>query len=243
MYRVVSMFLQVYTATVSILIAGQSNAVAQPFDGISNPDNQSLAIMTYRGKSWYIADGDDKYSEAFIGQLGLSLAKKYVDGGDRRVNVINSGVNGACIEYLGSSGEPYITALKKATYAGILDNIELVVWFQGECDARYYRGTDYYVSEFRELHDSFFADYPRLERIVIVKISHGCNTPDLQVDGIRLAQEVIAASMPTVDIVDIDDVAKTSDNCHYPYVGYQEIASRIYNIVNSRTYYFPIIVK
>jgi hypothetical protein len=92
------------------LISGQSNSVANSYNGLANPVYADSFIRSYGSSSpgasgalndtgWYVANGDGLYNKGCVGQWGLVFARRILDSTGIPVCIINAGVGGTPITF------------------------------------------------------------------------------------------------------------------------------------------------
>uniref|UniRef100_A0A6M3L4B9 Sialate O-acetylesterase domain-containing protein n=1 Tax=viral metagenome TaxID=1070528 RepID=A0A6M3L4B9_9ZZZZ len=213
------------------LISGQSNAVSQMYEGSAAEDISDNTITYNYG--WRIAQGDIRGID-FVGQWPIHLAK--LTGGN--VSIINNSVGAKPIDFFMPGGDNYTTGLARVNASGA--EIKKIFWFQGESDALNKMGATEYADKLAVIIEGWQADYPGAE-IIIILIGYGCGSDNVWIDEIRAGQ-IEAATAHSLKTIDVSDVKKHTDNCHYSYTGYSEIAELIYDeLFHTHKYFFPIV--
>lgn len=229
------------------LISGQSNSVANSYNGLANPVYQDSFIRSYGSSSysaavtlsdsgWYPADGDKFYTKACVGQWGLVFARHVLDSTGIPVCIINAGVGGTPITYHQKNiynsedlNTNYGRMLYRAKKAGLHDKIRGIFWFQGESDGS---NAQLHDSLFRKMHADWFKDYTGLEKIAVVQVRNGCGGPSLE---LREKQRLMKNMGRTV-VISANGL-NTHDGCHYWFKdGYEKLGVLLFHQLKTTLY-------
>lgn len=220
----------------SFIINGQSNAYAAKQNGSTSAAfNEGPDILTKFAGSFVEAKGGDLIENASIGQWGITLARLMLDevGGNA---VVFQGSNAAQVdnhiaEYLPGAGSGNYNTLKARVDASELEP-RWLIWSQGESDFDTLEPD--YLSRFTTLHAAWLADFPSLEKIVIIKIVEPI-TGGLSSVPVGGAQRTAAATLDRVVLMSVDDLAVLTagwNGIHFLYEqGYREHANRLLSIL------------
>lgn len=231
----------------AFLISGQSNSVANSYNGLANPVYGDSFIRSYGSSSpgvagalndtgWYVADGDGIYTKGCIGQWGLVFARYILDSASIPVCIINAGVGGTPITF--HQKNPYNTEdlnsnygrmLYRARKAGIYDKIRGIFWFQGESDGS---NAVLHDSLFRKMHADWFKDFPGLERVAVVQVRNGCGGPTLE---LREKQRLFK-NLNRTHVISANGL-NWHDGCHYWFKnGYEKLGVLLFHQLKTALY-------
>lgn len=240
------------------LISGQSNSVANRYNGFANPVYQDSLIRSFGSSSpgavpattdtgWYVADGDGLYNKGCIGQWGLVMARKLLDSLGVPVCIVNAGVGGTPITFHQKSvinpydpNTNYGRMLTRSDKSGLRSFMRGILWFQGESDGA---NAALHDSLFRVMHLDWLRDYPAIRKIYIVQVRSGCGAPTLQ---LREKQRLLGSLNKCVAFT--ANGLNTHDGCHYWFTnGYEQLGLQLYRALASDVYgrphvaaYFPL---
>ncbi len=229
------------------LITGQSNSVANAYNGFANPLYQDSFIRSFGSSypsafaalndtGWYKADGDGLYIKACVGQWGLVFARKILDSAGIPVCIINAGVGGTPISFHQKNplnGEDlnsnYGRMLYRAKKAGLHDKIRGIFWFQGESDGS---NAQLHDSLFRKMWTDWIKDYSGLEKIAVVQVRTGCGAPSME---LREKQRRMQELNKTV-VISANGL-NTHDGCHYEFKdGYEKLGLLLFHQLKTSLY-------
>lgn len=240
------------------LITGQSNSVANQYNGASNPGYHDSFVRSYGNSypspayaagdsTWYLADGDGVYNKGCTGQWGLVLGRKIADTFGVPVCLINAGVGGTPITFHQKNvsnptdlNSNYGRMLYRARASGLSKNIRGIFWFQGESDGA---NAQLHDSLFRTMHRHWMMDYPALEKVYVVQVRTGCGNPSLELrEKQRLLKDLNRCESFTANGLN------AHDGCHYGFVnGYEKLGLQLFAAMRSDLYkqarndnYFPL---
>lgn len=234
------------------LISGQSNSVANRYNGSANPGYQDSLIRSFGSSApnaaaatadtgWYVADGDGLYNRGCIGQWGLVMARKLVDSLGVPVCIINAGVGGTPIAFHQKSkinpydpNTNYGRMLTRSEKSGLRSYIRGILWFQGESDGA---NAALHDSLFRVMHLDWLRDYPAIRKIYVVQVRSGCGSPTLQ---LREKQRLMGNLSKCVAFT--ANGLNSHDGCHYWFVnGYEQLGLQLYRAVATDIYGRPFV--
>ena len=229
------------------LISGQSNSVANSYNGLSNPVYADSFIRSYGSSSpgvagalndtgWYIANGDGLYNKGCIGQWGLVFARRILDSTGIPVCIINAGVGGTPITFHQKNtlnpedlNSNYGRLLYRAKKAGVYDRLRGIMWFQGESDGSL---ANLHDSLFRKMHADWFRDFPGLERVAVVQVRSGCGGPTLE---LREKQRLLK-NLNRTHVLSANGLNK-HDGCHYWFKdGYETLGILLFQQLKTALY-------
>jgi hypothetical protein len=234
------------------LINGQSNAVAEDFDGKatfqsrwirSYGSSSLLAVECEADTSWGLAQGTNIYSHMAIGIWGLELGKNISEQYGIPVGIINGAVKGTPIEHhYRSHANPanlnsiYGRLLYRAQKADVINAVKAIFWYQGESDTD--PSYQSYISDFGNVLWAWHQDFPSLERIYVFQISPSQADCGFGYQSqLREKQRQLAANYSEVSLMSTSGIeGHYNDGCHYSYEGYKNIANWILPLV-ARHYY------
>ncbi|MCA9601549.1 MAG: hypothetical protein KC417_05985, partial [Myxococcales bacterium] len=217
-----------------LVVQGQSNAVAQMYDGSASA-NESEFIRSVGspenpgGRTWAKAVGDTVTDDGFIGQWPLRMARTLVDTHRVPLAVFNGGKSGQPIAYFQrddttpTANNNYGQLLSRLRDLGLTDSVRAILWYQGESDAS--DNALVHVAGFVALRDDWHSDYPNLERIYVTQIRNGC---------VLFALEIREAQRRFPDLYEDIRVMSTTNLpghqgafCHYAFKnGYETLGQR-----------------
>lgn len=229
------------------LISGQSNSVANSYNGLSNTYYRDSFIRSYGSSSpgvagalndsgWYAADGDGIYSKGCVGQWGLVFARHILDSTGIPVCIINAGVGGTPITFHQKNllnaedlNTNYGRMLYRARKAGLHDKIRGIFWFQGESDGS---NAVLHDSLFRKMHGDWLKDYKGIEKVAVVQVRNGCGGPSLE---LREKQRLMKNMGRTV-VISANGLNK-HDGCHYWFKdGYEKLGILLFHQLKTPLY-------
>jgi len=218
-----------------ILITGQSNSVANSYNGLANSSYSDSFIRSFGNSTyiesdaandlqWHLADGDGYYSSGCIGQWGLVLAKQIIDSAKVPIGIINNGVGGTPIDYhkknysspmdLKSS---YGRQLYRASKCYVANEARYMMYYQGESDGSNAKLHD---SLFKIMHRDWLIDYPGLLKVYVVQVRDGCGSPSLQLREVQRQFEFKLSRTRTLTVNGFNG----HDGCHFGFAnGYQSL--------------------
>ncbi len=209
-----------------ILITGQSNAVANAYNGLANTKYRDSFIRSFGTAStaagvvaadtnWYVANGDGYYAQGTVGQWALIMAKHMVDSMKVPVGIINNAVGGTPISYhKKNTSNPldlntsYGRHLYRSTKAEVKNKARFMFYYQGESDGAAAKLHD---SLFKIMHRDWRLDYPALEKIYVVQVRGGCGSPSL---ALREAQRQFEFVLPITRTLTVNGF-NGHDGCHF----------------------------
>jgi lysophospholipase L1-like esterase len=220
-----------------ILINGQSNSI---FGGSTDSDP---FIKTF-GLNYSQDKKDTFFTPAIatgygggpnIGAWGMQLAKNIVNNHKVPVCVINGGVGGTTIQQHQRNDlnpyEPngiYGSLLYRANQSKLAHSAKILFWYQGESNA-----TPQYFENFQALYQDWKNDYPKLQKIYVVQIHHGCGTGDNS--GVREVQRNLPKSYQDITVMSTNGLPE-HDGCHYSVNGYKKLAEWLTPLVERDFY-------
>ena len=236
----------------AFLIAGQSNARARNWDDppIANT-YMSKWVRSYGSTSydkttflscdtWGDGEGEAIESDYGIGQWALRLGNYISENLLLPVAFINGAVGGREIKELMANESNhedintwYGRALIRAKKSELVNHIKTIFWFQGEAENEF---TDDYQSDFATLLTSWEEDYPALESVYVLQTRKGCGVPDGSM--LMELQRQLQERHSKVTLVSTTNLQGYL-GCHYSFQGYEEIASRLYNLLLRDIYNDP----
>lgn len=223
------------------LIQGQSNAVAQMFNGSANANQNSFirsfgtsdtsGAATTADMSWHIADGDGRYRSGSIGQWGLRLSRLLFDTYHVPVAVLNGGHMGKGIDWFKRNDAApdtlntnYGRLLFRAQQAEIASAVRAMFWMQGESDGA---AAQFHENGFFALYDDWKIDYPNLEKIYVTQVRAGCGSPSLD---LRDRQRRFADARNDIAVMSSNGL-DGHDGCHYAFTdGYQKLGENLFRL-------------
>lgn len=231
------------------IIQGQSNAVANAYNGLSNPSYQDSWIRSFGNSSpnatisssdslWRIANGDGIYGAGCIGQWGLVMAKTLSDSFGIPIAIINGAVGGTSVKYHQRySPDPanintcYGRLLTRMRKAGLANKVRGIFWFQGESD-----GTNPVLHDtlFRKLYSDWMKDYKGMEQNYLVQVrSGGCGNPTPVMLEIQRQFEFSLSKLKVISSNGLNG----HDGCHYAFKnGYQQLGLQFAAMVGRDLY-------
>jgi len=237
------------------IIQGQSNAVAELYDGSTNANTSNFIRVYASGTSsddallannaWYIGQGDGgNASNGNTGQWGLKLARLLVDAKGIPVAIFNGAVGGQPISYFLTHidyrldlGRNYGNLYYRLNKTGLKDKVKAIFWAQGETDGGGEEDTSLidYKNSFITLQNYWSMDYPNFEKIYIFQTKNGCGSP---LHKIKEAQRQLAFEDSNISIMSTAALKHDpSYACHFSFVGgYEEFANRIFPLVDRDIY-------
>jgi hypothetical protein len=231
-----------------ILITGQSNAVANTYNGLANSTYQDSFIRSFStsypgaaqvsaDSNWYMANGDGYYNTGTIGQWGLVMARQIMDSMKVPIGIINNAVGGTPITFhqknylnpmdLNSS---YGRHLYRATKAEVNKKARFMFYYQGESDGA---AAILHDSLFKILHRDWRIDFPGLEKIYVVQVRNGCGSPSLQLRESQRKFEFVLPITLTLTMTGFNG----HDGCHFALKnGYESLGFEAANCVLAEFY-------
>lgn len=232
------------------LITGQSNAVAQRYNGSAN-DNQSSFIRTFGSSSpasnktladtnWHRAEGDIRYTSGSVGQWGLRFGRLLVDTQQVPIAILNGAHSGQPISFFQRDDTNptnietnYGRLLYRAQQAGVHDAVRAILWYQGEADRS---NAATHESGFIALHSAWLEDYVNLEHVYIHQLRQGGCGGNITV---REVQRRLADTLSHVSVMSTTGI-NGHDGCHYSYPdGYELIATHLSAVLGRDLYGAP----
>ncbi|MFC1549771.1 sialate O-acetylesterase [Candidatus Neomarinimicrobiota bacterium] len=234
------------------LINGQSNAVAEDFEGKetfqskwirSFGTSSNSASECAADTSWGLAQGATIYSHTAIGVCGMQLAKNITEGYGIPICILNGAVRGAPIEHHNRDHSNhsnlntiYGRLLYRVQKAGITNAIKAIFWYQGESDTDLSHLT--YINDFGGVRWAWHQNYPKLEKIYVFQIRPSKTDCGFGYQSeLREMQRQLRESYSDVKLMSTSGInGHYSDGCHYYYEGYKNMANWIFPLV-ARNYY------
>ncbi|MFM9945767.1 MAG: sialate O-acetylesterase [Bacteroidia bacterium] len=209
-----------------ILITGQSNAVANTYNGLANTKYRDSFIRSFgtataaasavaADTNWYVANGDGYYGQGTVGQWGLILARQIMDSIKIPIGIINNAVGGTPITYHKKNNSnpldlntSYGRHLYRATKAEVSKKARFMYYYQGESDGAAVKLHD---SLFKIMHRDWRSDFPGLEKVYVVQVRGGCGSPSLP---LREAQRQFEFTLPITRTLTMNGF-NGHDGCHF----------------------------
>ncbi len=219
-----------------LLVQGQSNAVAQSFDGDANvsqgPFLRSFGsrtedqVTTATDLQWYVAEGNVGVGAGAVGQWSLRMGRVLIDAHAIPLAILNGARGGQPIGYFQrNDGDPtdlstnYGRLLTRVRAAGLENGIRAMLFYQGESDGGDALG---HHDGFIALHADWLEDYLPLEQTYVTQIRVGCGgaLPTREV------QRSFADELPAVSVMSTTGL-NGHDGCHFAYQdGYEALGER-----------------
>ena len=221
------------------IIQGQSNAVANQYNGTAEPQyldsfirsfgtsafDQTVATDTF----WYIANGNGYYNKGCIGQWALVLAKKLLDSFGIPLGIMNGAIGGTSVaQHQRYTPQPnslnniYGRLLYRMQKAGVANNVRSIMYFQGESDGPY---PAFHDSLFRILYKDWFIDYKGIQQNYFVQVrTGGCGSPTAAFSEVQRQFEFTLNKLKVISANGLN----AHDGCHYGFVnGYELLGKEI----------------
>ncbi len=234
------------------LINGQSNAVAEDFEGKAT--FQSKWIRSFGSSvisasecaadtSWGLAQGTTIYSHMAIGVLGITLAKKITEGYGIPVCILNGAVKGSPIAQHNRDHSNntnlstiYGRLLYRVQKAGVVNAIKAIFWYQGESDTDLNYFT--YINDFGGVRWAWHQNFPNLEKIYVFQIHPSKTNCGFGYQSqLREMQRQLREHYSDVKLMSTSGInGYYIDGCHYYYEGYKNITNWIFPLV-AKNYY------
>jgi hypothetical protein len=239
----------------AILVHGQSNAVANQYDGTANLNYQDDFVRSfgYQGNilgnpadsAWYIADGDAIFGPevGHIGQWAMVMAQVLSTERNLPIAIINHGVGGQPISFFSNlnpadSSSNYNTLMRKSRWAGLKGKYRAMIWYQGESDAVFSNTADAYGNKFLNFWSDISTDLPSLEQLYIMQVRDGCGGNRANINLVADDQRRLADSIPNTYIISTNNL-DGHDGCHYVFAdGYRILGFRAAATVAKYLYSF-----
>jgi len=221
------------------IIQGQSNAVANTYNGLANTLYRDSFIRSYGTSSnsagvcandtnWYIADGDGAYNKGCIGQWGLVLAKNLLDSFKVPIAILNGAVGGTSVsQHQKNQVLPkdlntiYGRLLYRVNQAKLENHVRAILFFQGESDGIY---PIYHDTLFRKLYRDWRKDYKKVSRYYFVQVRAGCGSPTLEFLEVQRQFEFTLSNLKVISANGLN----AHDGCHYGFNnGYKQLGNSI----------------
>ncbi len=231
-----------------ILITGQSNAVANSYNGTVNSTYSDSFIRSFGTAStagslvagdlaWHLANGDGYYDKGTVGQWGLVMAKQLMDSMKIPIGLINNAVGGTPISfhqknkgYATDLNTSYGRHLFRAIESGCAKKARFMFFYQGESDGSSARLHD---SLFRVLHADWLSDFPGIEKVYAVQVRSGCGGPSL---ALREAQRQFEFVLPLTRTLTMTGF-NGHDGCHFALKnGYESLGFEAANCLLTEFY-------
>lgn len=229
------------------LIQGEANASGIPILGSANTNNSSHFIRTFGARNpnqvlqdfnFYIANGDANYFEIKgIGQWALKLGKLLIDSTNIPQAFVSSIDTFQNINFFQrndlnpiDSSTNYGRLLLKSNKANFTNFIRSIIYFQGESDGM---NDSIYFQGFKNLHQDWFSDFPKLEQIYTFQVNSGCGNPTIQ---LKEKQRILQDSLSNVNV--LSSTALTGHNgCLYEFQnGYKKIGENLFRLISMDLY-------
>jgi len=223
-----------------LLINGQSNAIR------NNLGYTNEFFRTF-GKNFSANRGDTAWAVSStavdfgggteVGSWGIRLQELLKNNYNIPTCIINGGVGGTTIEQhlpdpLNSTNlnTIYGSMLYRAEKANLASKAKVLFWYQGESDV-----ISGYAEKFRELYNSWKADFPNIRKIYLMQVRPGCSigfTAD-----VRDFQRSIQAFYNDVEPVSTMGIpGHDVDSCHYAAQGYLQLGDHLFQLL-ARDFY------
>ena len=215
------------------LVNGQSNAAANPQDGMSN-ENQGPFVRSFGTRTdagdvadsdrvWRLADGDGGGGPASVGQWAIRMGAQIAMTHGVPVGILNGARGGMPIGHFQRNDAEhtdlatnYGRLLTRTRNAGIEGSLRGILWYQGEAD-----GTDFqnHLDGFLALKADWAEDYPGIERIYVSQLRLGCGGNLIRTQEV---QRQLADDFPEITVMASNGL-DGHDGCHFFYEqGYRE---------------------
>ena len=231
-----------------ILITGQSNAVANSYNGTVNSKYGDSFIRSFGTASsngsavfsnlnWYIANGDGYYDKGTVGQWGLVMARQIMDSVKVPIAIINNAVGGTPITFHQKNqsnptdlNTSYGRQLFRATEAQVNKKARFMFYYQGESDGSAAKLHD---SLFKIMHRDWRTDFIGLEKIYVVQVRSGCGSPSLQLREVQRQFEFVLPRTRTLTMTGFSG----HDGCHFALAkGYESLGFEAANCMLDEFY-------
>ena len=185
----------------------------------------------------------------FVGTWGIKLQRDLAEYNGIPTCIINGARGGSSIRQNLASHTPskpgsidsciaYDRLYQKIAHYRLNTAIKALFWYQGETDGIFSMdSTCEYMNTFDRLYASWKADYPNLEKIILVQVNTGCNDKNLAV--VREQQRKISYRYPDIAIMSSfspDTADRTGDNCHSSFKGYCKLADNLLPLIKKYIY-------
>lgn len=231
------------------IIQGQSNAVANVYNGVANPTYADSFIRSFGTSStnaaavfsdtiWYKANGDGIYNKGCIGQWGLVMARHLLDSFGIPVAIMNGAVGGTSVTYHqrydpqpDNINTCYGRLLYRMRKAGLDKNVRSILWYQGESDGP---NPVLHDSMFRFLYADWFKDYKGMEQNYLVQVrGKGCGNPGAPMMEVQRQFEF---TLPKVKVISSNGL-NGHDGCHFAFNnGYRNLGEQLAALVSRDLY-------
>ncbi len=221
------------------IVQGQSNAVANTYNGLANTLYKDSFIRSYGTSSnaasacandsnWYIADGDGAYNKGCIGQWGLVLAKNLLDSFKVPIAILNGAVGGTSVsQHQKNQSLPkdlntiYGRLLYRMNKSKLENHVRAILFFQGESDGVY---PIYHDTLFKKLYKDWRKDYKKVSRYYFVQVRAGCGSPTLEFLEIQRQFEFTLSNLKVISANGLN----AHDGCHYGFNnGYKQLGNSL----------------
>lgn len=238
-----------------IIIQGQSNAVAQPYDAdgngsltddeLADPSENHYFVRSFgtattdpwqvgSNLEWHVAIADGNNSVATIGQWGLRMGNQLVETHDVPLAIINGGQGNSAIKIFQrreSDHSDNIANYARLDYrlnaAGIADAPRAIVWYQGESDID---NADSHETGFDRLYSDWAEDYPSVEHLYVVQLRDGCFGSNIE---LRSRQRDLADRYDNIQVIASNGIAGHRWDCHYNWVdGYRTLGDWLFRPIS-----------
>lgn len=237
----------------TFFINGQSNAVAQMYEGSANAyQHPFLRSFGYRGDDgdgpfissnlvWNAAEGDIRYGFGAVGQWGLVMGQKLLASQQRPICVINGARGGRPMSYFQrNDSDPldlstnYGHTLLRLQASGLAQHLRGIFWYQGESD----RGNwAEHIGGFEELVDDWQADLS-FTNLYVVQLREGCGVTRFDTE-LRDRQRRLPEQWPFARVMTVNGL-DGHDGCHYAFTnGYETLGLWMADLVRSTHYGTP----
>jgi len=218
------------------IVTGQSNAIRHRYFNAPFPFENTF-IRTYLLETQEWSTNPNPYT---FGGIGYRFAASIVANQNVPVLLLNGGVGGRTIAYFLRNHEN--TTDMSTNYGQLLSSyhhanltrgdVNGIIWFQGEANP--FTEIVHYKAIFNDLYESWEEDYAP-NQYYVFQIRYGCTIAD-HPDYRRYFQTPEAlrqlGSLPKTKIISSNAIVKGFDGCHYYETnGYENLASRLYNLV------------
>ncbi|HEX5625872.1 MAG TPA: sialate O-acetylesterase [Saprospiraceae bacterium] len=222
------------------LINGQSNSIW----GGSSYSNEFIRTFgkNYSSRKsdtlWTVASAQGYGGGPDIGAWGMELSRLLVNQYQIPICILNGGVGGTSIQQHQRNDvqpdEPsniYGSLLYRARKSNLAGAAKGLFWYQGESN-----GSALYFEHFRALYEDWKLDYPKVEKVFVVQIHHGCGAGDHST--LREIQRRLPESFPDIEVTSAMALPG-HDGCHYAQSGYLALGRQLFPRVQHHFYGGP----
>lgn len=240
------------------VLTGQSNAVATIWWGETTTEMEHPFIRTYGSavstgdytKEWFKAVSHNPSGSAEngmacdgqVGVLGLSIGRQLVDTYSVPIAILNGAHGGKEIAFFAKNQinptdikTNYGRLLTRLQESKLKENIESIIWFQGETDATMSTSQATYTASFTQLHSAWKHDFSNLKKIYVYQIKQGCGSNVDKVNAIQEAHRQLPTLFHDVQLMSTNPVAQ-QEGCHFPKAGYVTHATNMLRLIKKDFY-------